>query len=160
MLWSNWVQTYKGLSTKEPKEKNTRFAFLWSTHPRGRRESKEWNQGRNKHQTIKGLNPHLTGLTRIENQRERRMESVLFRPTCHGMNEGWREELQSYDPNQLIGHHGRATNGTMLFSRFAAVRLSPLRSEGMLWSRWCNHMSLSYMSWHPSSSIIISRLVH
>ena len=28
MLWSNWVQTYKGLSMKEPKEKNTRFAFL------------------------------------------------------------------------------------------------------------------------------------
>ena len=28
MLRSNWVQTYKGLSTKEPKEKNTRFTFL------------------------------------------------------------------------------------------------------------------------------------
>ena len=28
IIWSNWVQTYKGLSTKEPKEKNTRFAFL------------------------------------------------------------------------------------------------------------------------------------
>ena len=25
------------------------------------------------------------------------------------MDEGWREEVQSHDPNQLIGHHDRAT---------------------------------------------------
>ena len=51
----------------------------------------------------------FTGSMGIENQRERRMESVLFRPTCHGTDEGWREGVQSHDPNQLIGHHDRAT---------------------------------------------------
>ena len=37
------------------------------------------------------------------------MEPALLRPTRHGTNKSWMKGGMIHNPNQLIGHHNRAT---------------------------------------------------
>jgi len=37
------------------------------------------------------------------------MEHALLRPTCHGTDESWTKGGTIHNPNQLMGHHNRAT---------------------------------------------------
>ena len=68
------------------------------------------------------------------------MESIPFRPTRHGTDEGWRKETQFHDPNQLIGHHDRAAKWHKANPVARSDAVVTAGSRRMLWSRWCNHM--------------------
>jgi hypothetical protein len=51
-----------------------------------------------------------------------------------------REEAWSHDPNQLIGHHDRATKQRKAIPMAHTDAVDIATSEGMLWSMWYEHM--------------------
>jgi hypothetical protein len=69
----------------------------------------EWNQESNKHQTSEGLNPHLTGSTRIQNKRGEEWNPHSFDQLVMEQTKVGRKETRSHDPDPLVGHHDRAT---------------------------------------------------
>jgi hypothetical protein len=68
------------------------------------------------------------------------MEPALLRPTHHGTDEGWRKGGTIHDPNQLIGHHNRATKRHKAIPTAHSDAVVIARSEGTLWSMWYEHM--------------------
>jgi hypothetical protein len=61
------------------------------------------------------------------------MEPTLLRPTRHGTNKGWTKGGTIHDPNQLIGHHNRATNLHKAIPVAHSDAIVIARSEGTPW---------------------------
>jgi hypothetical protein len=61
------------------------------------------------------------------------MEPALLRPTRYGTNEGWTKGRMIHDPDQLIGHHNRATkwHKAIPMAHYDAVVIA--RPEGTPW---------------------------
>jgi hypothetical protein len=68
------------------------------------------------------------------------MDPALLRPTHHGTDEGWMKGGTIHDPNQLLGHHNRATKLQKTIPMAPSDAVVIVRSEGMLWSMWYEHM--------------------
>jgi hypothetical protein len=66
-------------------------------------------------------------------EEEERMEPVLFRPTCHGTDEGWTKGGMIHDPNQIIGHHYPATKRHKATPTALSDAVVIARPEGTPW---------------------------
>jgi hypothetical protein len=60
------------------------------------------------------------------------MEFILFRPTHHGMNDGWMKEIRPHDPTLLVGYHDCASNQHTAIPKARSDAVVTARSEGML----------------------------
>jgi hypothetical protein len=61
------------------------------------------------------------------------MEPTLLRPTRHGTDEGWTKGGTIHDPDQLIGHHNRATKWHKAIPAAHSDAVVIARPEGTPW---------------------------
>jgi hypothetical protein len=73
-------------------------------------------------------------------EQEERVEPALLRPTRHRTDEGWMKGGTIHDPNQLIGHHDRATKWHKAIPMAHSDAVVIARPKGALWSMWYEHM--------------------
>ena len=61
------------------------------------------------------------------------MEPALLRPTRHGTDESWTKGGTILNPNQLIGHHNRATKWHKAIPAARSDVVVIARPEGTPW---------------------------